>query len=70
MNLPAWLRQLCRNTDTLFILATDERNANHLVELAEEWEADTAHVHGQDNTQHELGSGGLEQQRLVSFWWD
>jgi len=37
MNLPAWLRQLCRNTDTLFILATDERNANHLVELAEEW---------------------------------
>jgi hypothetical protein len=66
------LRDLADNTwnvDTLFILATDTRNAWRLAELAEDWEADTVEVFEQEATKRELG-GGIEQQRLVVMWWD
>ncbi len=58
------------NTDTLFVLATNEQNARRLAEFAEAWSADTVDIHSQDETQRELGSSGLEHQRLVTFWWD
>jgi hypothetical protein len=66
------LRDLADNTwnvDTLFILATDTRNAWRLAELAEDWEADTVEVFEQEATKRELG-GGIEQQRLIIMWWD
>ena len=66
------LRDLADNTwnvDTLYILATDTRNAWRLAEVAEDWEADTVEVFEQEATERELG-GGIEQQRLVVMWWD
>jgi hypothetical protein len=57
------------NADTLYILATNTRNAWRLAELAEEWEADTVEVFEQTATNRELG-GSIEAQRLVMVWWD
>ena len=57
------------NADTLYILATDPRNAWRLAELAEDWHADTVEVFEQEATNRELG-GGIEDQRLVMIWWD
>ncbi len=57
------------NVDTLYILATDERSARRLARLGERWLADTVSVYEEDETEWELG-GGIEQQRLVTMWWD
>ena len=60
------------NADTLFVLTTDESTANRLAELAEQWEADTVHIHSHDETQRQLGfwSSEPQQQLIVEFWWD
>jgi hypothetical protein len=57
------------NVDTLYILATNARNAWRLAELAEDWQADTVEVFEAEATERELG-GGIEEQRLVAVWWD
>ncbi len=57
------------NVDTLYILATNARNAWRLAELAEDWQADTVEVFEEEATERELG-GGIEEQRLVVVWWD
>lgn len=58
------------HTDTLYILATDARNAYRLAELAEDWEADTVEVYEREATGQRLGDSGIEEQRLVEMWWD
>ena len=57
------------NVDTLYILATNERSARRLAELGERWLADTVSVYDEEETNWELG-GGIEEQRLVTMWWD
>ncbi len=57
------------NTDTLYVLATNEQNARRLAEMGEEWAAEAV-TYSRDETEHKLGTGGLEHQRLVTFWWD
>ena len=57
------------NVDTLYILATDEPNARRLAKLGERWSADSAIVYDEEETEWELG-GGIEEQRLVTMWWD
>ena len=57
------------NVDTLYILATNERSARRLAELGERWLADSVAVYDEEETNWELG-GGIEQQRLVTMWWD
>ncbi len=57
------------NVDTLYILATNELSARRLARLGERWLADTVSVYEEEETERELG-GGIEQQRLVTMWWD
>jgi len=57
------------NVDTLYILATDEPSARRLAKLGERWSADSVTVYDEEGTERELG-GGIEQQRLVTMWWD
>ena len=57
------------NVDTLYILATNEPNARRLAKLGERWSADSVTVHDEEETEWELG-GGIEEQRLVTMWWD
>ena len=57
------------NVDTLYILTTNEHSARRLARLAERWLADTVTVYDEEETNSELG-GGIEQQRLVTMWWD
>ena len=57
------------NVDTLYILATSEPNARRLAELGERWSADSVVVYDEEETNSELG-GGIEEQRLVTMWWD
>lgn len=57
------------NVDTLYILATNERSARRLAELGERWLADSVAVYDEEETNWELG-GGIEEQRLVTMWWD
>ena len=57
------------NVDTLYILTTNEHGARRLARLAERWLADTVTVYDEEETNSELG-GGIEQQRLVTMWWD
>ena len=57
------------NVDTLYILATNEHSARRLAELGERWLADTVAVYDEEETNWELG-GGIEEQRLVTMWWD
>ena len=57
------------NVDTLYILATNEPNARRLAKLGERWSADSVSVYDEGETEWELG-GGIEQQRLVTMWWD
>ncbi len=57
------------NVDTLYILATDEPNARRLAKLGERWSADSVIVYDEEETEWELG-GGIEEQRLVTMWWD
>ncbi|GAB4424735.1 MAG: hypothetical protein Fur0044_22790 [Anaerolineae bacterium] len=67
------LRDLDHNiwhVDTLYILATDARNAYRLAELAEDWQADTVEVYEREATNRQLGDSFIEEQRLVEMWWD
>ena len=57
------------NVDTLYILATNEHSARRLAKLGERWLADTVAVYDEEETNWELG-GGIEEQRLVTMWWD
>jgi hypothetical protein len=57
------------NVDTLYILATNEPNARRLEKLGERWSADSVTVYDEEETEWELG-GGIEEQRLVTMWWD
>lgn len=57
------------NVDTLCILATNEPNARRLEKLGERWSADSVTVYEEEETEWELG-GGIEEQRLVTMWWD
>ncbi len=57
------------NVDTLYILAANEHSARRLAELGERCLADTVSVYEEEETRWELG-GGIEQQRLVTMWWD
>lgn len=57
------------NVDTLYILATSEANASRLAKLGEKWAADSVTVYDEEETDWELG-GGIEEQRLVTMWWD
>ena len=57
------------NVDMLYILAINEGSAGQLAEFARPWLADAVRVHGADETNRALG-GGIEQQRLVTVWWD
>jgi len=57
------------NVDTLYILATNESNASRLAKLGEKWAADSVTVYDEEETDWELG-GGIEEQRLVTMWWD
>jgi hypothetical protein len=55
--------------DTLYILAVNESGARRLARFADRWEADEVCVHEAEETYRALG-GGVEQQRLVTMWWD
>jgi hypothetical protein len=57
------------NVDTLYILATNEHSARRLAKLGERWSADSVTVYDEEETNWELG-GGIEEQRLVTVWWD
>jgi hypothetical protein len=57
------------NVDTLYILATNEPNARRLAKLGERWSADSVIVYDEEDTDWKLG-GGIEEQRLVTMWWD
>jgi hypothetical protein len=57
------------NVDMLYILAVNEGSARRLAEFADRWLADEVYVHDAEETDRALG-GGVEQQRLVTMWWD
>ena len=57
------------NVDTLYILAVNESSARRLARFADRWLADEVCVHEAEETNRALG-GGIEQQRLVTMWWD
>jgi len=57
------------NVDTLYILAVNESSARRLARFADRWEADEVCVYEAEETNRSLG-GGVEQQRLVTMWWD
>ncbi|MEK7277804.1 MAG: hypothetical protein AAB427_10680 [Chloroflexota bacterium] len=58
------------NTDTLFILAVGEADANRLKELGEQWLADSVETYGAEATGRELGTSDPGDRRLVQMWWD
>jgi len=58
------------NVDTLYVLATDEDSARRLAELGDQWLADSAIVHDEEDTGRALGTSGVRGRRLVTMWWD
>ena len=53
----------------LYILAVNGSSARRLTEFADRWLADEVYVYDAEETNRALG-GGIEQQQLVTLWWD
>ena len=52
-----------------YVLAPNEQSAQRLAERGEAWGAEVI-TYNRDETERKLGTGSLEHQRLVTFWWD